>query len=469
MQAGQTLRIVKLVSYHTSTGVPAEELADRCHRTLARAVDDGTETLVAEQREWLDRFWEDSDVELHRRRRPASRRCAGTCSSSPRPAPRPRSRASPPRAVTGGGYEGHYFWDTEIYVVPFLAYTNPELARKVLRFRWRQLADGPPAGDRAEPGRRAVPVADDQRRGGVGVLRRRHRAVPHQRGDRLRPQALPRRQRRHRLPRRRGGRDPRRDGPAVGGPRLLRRQRRGDVPHPRRHRARRVHDRRQRQPVHERHGPLQHALRGARRRARCRSGTPTPTTACAAVSACRTTRRSAGSRASEAMYLPYDEELGIHPQDDTLPRARAVGLRRHAAGEVPAAAALPPARHLPPPGAQAGRRGAGDGAAQRPVLARAEAPQLRLLRPDHDRRLVAVGVRAGDGGGPDRLRRAGRRATSARRCSSTSPTPTATPATASTWRRPAGCGARSSSGSPGCSTPGRRCGSRRACRRRGRA
>ena len=52
------------------------------------------------------------------------------------------------KGVTGGGYEGHYFWDTEIYVVPFLAYTNPELARKVLRFRWRQLADGPPAGGR---------------------------------------------------------------------------------------------------------------------------------------------------------------------------------------------------------------------------------------------------------------------------------------------------------------------------------
>ena len=373
------------------------------------------------------------------------------------------------KGVTGGGYEGHYFWDTEIYVVPFLAYTNPELARKVLRFRWRQLPTGPPAGGRAEPGRRAVPVADDQRRGGVGLLRRRHRAVPHQRGDRLRPQALPRRQRRHRLPRRRGGRDPRRDGAAVGGPRLLRRQRRGDVPHPRRHRARRVHDRRQRQPVHERDGPVQHALRGACRRpaagvGRRRLRPPVP-----AESACRTARRSGGSRASEAMYLPVRRGARHPPAGRQLPRARAVGLRQHAAGQVPAAAALPPARHLPPPGAQAGRRGAGDGAAQRPVLARAEAPQLRLLRPDHDRRLVAVGVRAGDGGGADRLRRARRRATSARRCSSISPTPTATPATASTWRRPAVCGARSPSASPGCSTRGRRCGSRRACRRRGSA
>ena len=43
------------------------------------------------------------------------------------------------------------------------------------------LPAGPPAGGRAQPARRAVPVAHDQRRGGVGLLRGRHRAVPHQR------------------------------------------------------------------------------------------------------------------------------------------------------------------------------------------------------------------------------------------------------------------------------------------------
>ena len=43
------------------------------------------------------------------------------------------------KGVTGGGYEGHYFWDTEMYVVPFLAYTSPEAARQLLRFRWRML------------------------------------------------------------------------------------------------------------------------------------------------------------------------------------------------------------------------------------------------------------------------------------------------------------------------------------------
>jgi alpha,alpha-trehalose phosphorylase len=41
----------------------------------------------------------------------------------------------PAKGVTGRGYEGHYFWDTEVYVVPFLAHTNPQWAKQVLEFR----------------------------------------------------------------------------------------------------------------------------------------------------------------------------------------------------------------------------------------------------------------------------------------------------------------------------------------------
>ena len=34
----------------------------------------------------------------------------------------------PAKGLTGQGYEGHYFWDTEIYVLPFLIYTAPRIA-----------------------------------------------------------------------------------------------------------------------------------------------------------------------------------------------------------------------------------------------------------------------------------------------------------------------------------------------------
>ena len=52
----------------------------------------------------------------------------------------------PAKGVTGSGYEGHYFWDSEVYVAPFLTYTRPELARNLMHFRSRML---PAARDRA--------------------------------------------------------------------------------------------------------------------------------------------------------------------------------------------------------------------------------------------------------------------------------------------------------------------------------
>ena len=146
MRAGQVLRIVKLVTYHTSTGVPAEELADRCHRTLDRAIDDGPDSIVREQKEWLDAFWEASDVEL-RGDEPGRQAMRWNLFQLAQASAQTQEHGIAAKGVTGGGYEGHYFWDTETYVVPFLAYTNPELARKVLRFRWRLL---PQARQRAQ-------------------------------------------------------------------------------------------------------------------------------------------------------------------------------------------------------------------------------------------------------------------------------------------------------------------------------
>lgn len=39
------------------------------------------------------------------------------------------------KGMSGEGYEGHYFWDTEIYIFPFFLMTQPELAKKLLIYR----------------------------------------------------------------------------------------------------------------------------------------------------------------------------------------------------------------------------------------------------------------------------------------------------------------------------------------------
>ena len=59
--------ITKAVAYHTSRGVPVRELFDRCRRTLDRARENGSAAVFAQQRAWLDDFWERSDVEIEGR------------------------------------------------------------------------------------------------------------------------------------------------------------------------------------------------------------------------------------------------------------------------------------------------------------------------------------------------------------------------------------------------------------------
>ena len=86
-------------------------------------------------------------------------------------------------------------------------------------------ADRPRTGPRDGPERRALPVAHDQRRGGVGLLRGRHRRGAHRRRHRLRAHEVRARLRRRGVPGARRHRPAGRDRPDVGGPRLLAHQR----------------------------------------------------------------------------------------------------------------------------------------------------------------------------------------------------------------------------------------------------
>lgn len=47
----------------------------------------------------------------------------------------------PAKGLSGTGYEGHYFWDTEMYMSPFFAYTNPEIAQNLIKYRYSILEE----------------------------------------------------------------------------------------------------------------------------------------------------------------------------------------------------------------------------------------------------------------------------------------------------------------------------------------
>lgn len=137
-EPGKTITITKAVSYHTSRAVPARELVDRCRRTLDRVQQEGVDKQFADQRAWMDAYWQRSDVEVdgHPEIQQAIRWNLFQLAQA---SARAEGNGIPAKGMTGTGYGGHYFWDSEIYVVPYLTYTSPQFARNALRFRYTML------------------------------------------------------------------------------------------------------------------------------------------------------------------------------------------------------------------------------------------------------------------------------------------------------------------------------------------
>jgi len=45
----------------------------------------------------------------------------------------------PAKGLSGEGYEGHYFWDTEMYIQPFFILTQPKISKNLIEYRYRIL------------------------------------------------------------------------------------------------------------------------------------------------------------------------------------------------------------------------------------------------------------------------------------------------------------------------------------------
>ncbi|NYI04811.1 glycoside hydrolase family 65 protein [Allostreptomyces psammosilenae] len=132
--AGGRLRLTKYLAYGWSGQRSVPALRAQVDAALAGALQTGWDGLLAEQRAYLDDFWESADIEidgdpeLQQALRFALYHVLQAGS-------RGESRAIPAKGLTGPGYDGHAFWDTETFVLPVLSYTIPEAARDALRWR----------------------------------------------------------------------------------------------------------------------------------------------------------------------------------------------------------------------------------------------------------------------------------------------------------------------------------------------
>src|SRR5215813_467831 len=141
------IQLTKYMVYHTSQTASTEELCGRAEWTMDRIKGRGFQQLLTPQEQYMDDFWHRSDVRIRDVREDRTNRTAVEIQQAIRfnlfhilqASARAEDAGLPAKGLTGKAYEGHYFWDTEIYVLPFLTYTSPRIARNLLTFRYKML------------------------------------------------------------------------------------------------------------------------------------------------------------------------------------------------------------------------------------------------------------------------------------------------------------------------------------------
>ncbi|MFJ3820987.1 glycoside hydrolase family 65 protein [Streptomyces nodosus] len=135
LAAGERLRVEKVVSHGWSGTRSLPAMSDQVDAALAAAGSVGWAGLAAEQRAYLDAFWARSDVEVEGDEQ-IQQAVRFALFHVLQAGARAEQRAIPAKGLTGSGYDGHAFWDTEMFVLPLLTYTSPDAVAEALR--WRQ-------------------------------------------------------------------------------------------------------------------------------------------------------------------------------------------------------------------------------------------------------------------------------------------------------------------------------------------
>src|SRR6185503_10823702 len=131
----QRLGLTKFVAYGWSGQRSAAALRDQVDAALAAVLYTGWDGLVAEQRQYLAEFWDGADVEVDGDMEVQQAVRFGLFHVLQAGA-RSEGRAIAAKGLTGPGYDGHAFWDTESFVLPVLTATLPGAVAGALH--WRQ-------------------------------------------------------------------------------------------------------------------------------------------------------------------------------------------------------------------------------------------------------------------------------------------------------------------------------------------
>lgn len=135
----------KYIAYSSSLDEPGDELEDFIYAQLREAKELGFDREKELQAAYMYDFWDGADIRI-KGDDSLLQGLRFNMFHIMQGAGRDGKTGLGAKGLTGEGYEGHYFWDTEMYVLPVLVYTDAKLAKSLLHFRYSTLNE---ARDRA--------------------------------------------------------------------------------------------------------------------------------------------------------------------------------------------------------------------------------------------------------------------------------------------------------------------------------
>lgn len=135
VRVNEKIKLVKFASYYTTLDYPENKIAELAEETTKAAKELGFKALLAEQEKFCTDYWDEVDLSIegdplllqglrfnlfHLLQAYGNKGQTGIAA----------------KGLTSEGYDGHYFWDTEIYLLPFYAAINPEEARNLIAYRY---------------------------------------------------------------------------------------------------------------------------------------------------------------------------------------------------------------------------------------------------------------------------------------------------------------------------------------------
>lgn len=139
VKKGETVSLNKYLAYTSCLDRKREEIEDFLQITLKEALSQGVDTLLQKQLDSMNSFWEKADIQVEGDDA-VQQGIRFNLFHIMQSAGRDSRTGMGAKGLSGEGYEGHYFWDTEMYVLPVFAYTEAKLARALLDFRYDTLS-----------------------------------------------------------------------------------------------------------------------------------------------------------------------------------------------------------------------------------------------------------------------------------------------------------------------------------------